>query len=189
MLRFAAPRAISKQAKRPTNAAPPLVLLAFVKPLGNYVANVYEGKATGLDGLLRPLERLMYRLCGVQPCDEMDWKVYGMAMLMFSGAGMVALYGLQRFQSLLPLNPHAFSAVDPALAFNNAASYVTNTNWQAYGGETTMSHLTNMLGMTVQNFVSAATGMAILIAMIRGFVRRNAETIGNFWVDLIRGTL
>jgi K+-transporting ATPase ATPase A chain len=119
----------------------------------------------------------------------MDWKVYGMAMLMFSGAGMVALYGLQRFQSLLPLNPHAFSAVDPALAFNNAASYVTNTNWQAYGGETTMSHLTNMLGMTVQNFVSAATGMAILIAMIRGFVRRNAETIGNFWVDLIRGTL
>ncbi len=166
-----------------------LVLLALVKPLGDYMVNVYEGATTGLVGFLRPLERLMYRLCGVQPVDEMDWKTYGMAMLMFSAAGMVALYALQRFQSLLPLNPHGFNAVDPALAFNNAASYVTNTNWQAYSGETTMSHLTNMLGMTVQNFVSAATGMAILIAMIRGFVRRNAETIGNFWVDLIRGTL
>ena len=157
-----------------------VVLLALVKPLGWYMARVYEGKPCGLDRLLGPVERAMYRLCGVRPADEMDWKRYGVAMLLFNAAGLLFLYGLQRLQSLLPLNPANLGAVAPDLAFNTAVSFVTNTNWQAYGGETTLSYLTQMLGLTVQNFVSAATGMAVLVALIRGLSRSTSTTLGKF---------
>ncbi|HWF60870.1 MAG TPA: potassium-transporting ATPase subunit KdpA [Nitrospira sp.] len=135
------------------------------------------------------MERSIYRLCGVRPTDEMDWKNYGMAMLLFSAAGFLFLYGLQRLQGLLPLNPANLGAVPPDLAFSTAASFVTNTNWQAYGGETTLSYLAQMLGLTVQNFVSAATGMAVLIALIKGLRSNTSTTIGNFWSDLVRSTL
>lgn len=165
------------------------VLLALVKPLGWYMARVYEGKPCGLDPLLGPLERAMYRLCGVRPTDEMDWKHYGVAMLFFNAAGLFFLYGLQRLQSLLPLNPANLGGVVPDLAFNTAVSFATNTNWQAYGGETTLSYLTQMLGLTVQNFVSAATGMAVLVALIRGLNRSTSTTLGSFWSDLVRSTL
>ena len=166
-----------------------VVLLALAKPLGWYMARVYEGKAFGLDRLLGPVERALYRLCGVRPAEEMDWKRYGAAMLLFNAAGLFFLYGLQRLQSLLPLNPSNLGGVAPDLAFNTAVSFMTNTNWQAYGGETTLSYLTQMLGMTVQNFVSAATGMAVLVALIRGLSRSTSTTLGNFWNDLVRSTL
>ncbi|NOS77387.1 MAG: potassium-transporting ATPase subunit KdpA [Nitrospira sp.] len=166
-----------------------VVLLALVKPLGWYMARVYEGQPCGLDRVVGPLERLIYRLCGVRQTEEMDWKTYGIAMLLFNALGLVALYALQRVQGFLPLNPAGLGAVTTDLAFNTAASFVTNTNWQAYGGETTLSYLTQMLGLTVQNFVSAATGMAVLVVLIRGLVRRSALTIGNFWADLVRSTL
>jgi len=166
-----------------------VVLLALAKPLGWYMARVYEGQPCGLDRVLGPLERLVYRLCGVRQTEEMDWKTYAGAMLLLNGAGLFALYALQRLQGIFPLNPQGFGAVAPDLAFNTAASFVTNTNWQAYGGETTLSYLTQMLGLTVQNFLSAATGMAILVALIRGLARRSAMTIGNFWTDLVRSTL
>jgi K+-transporting ATPase ATPase A chain len=158
------------------------VLLALTKPLGAYMARVYEGKPFGV-------ERLIYRLCGVRPEEEMDWKVYASALLAFSAVGFVFLYALQRLQGFLPWNPAKLGAVSPGSSFNTSTSFVTNTNWQGYGGETTMSYLTQMLGLTVQNFVSAATGMAVLVALLRGLVRRNAKTIGNFWVDLTRTTL
>jgi K+-transporting ATPase ATPase A chain len=166
-----------------------LVLLALVKPLGWYMARVYEGESFALDRLLGPVERAMYRLCKIQPADEMNWKTYSLAMLLFNAAGLVLLYGLQRLQWVLPLNPANLGAVPPDLAFNTAVSFVTNTNWQAYGGETTLSYLTQMLGLTVQNFVSAATGMAVLVALVRGLVRRSATTLGNFWTDLVRTTI
>jgi len=166
-----------------------VVLLALAKPLGWYMARVYEGQPIWLDRLLGPVERAIYRLCGVREKEEMGWKSYGMAVLWFSAAGFFFLYTLQRLQGLLPLNPPGFGAVSADLAFNTAASFITNTNWQAYGGETTMSYLTQMIGLTVQNFVSAAAGMAVLVALIRGLARKSAETIGNFWVDLIRTTL
>ena len=166
-----------------------VVLLALVKPLGWYMARVYEGQPCGLDRVVGPLERLVYRLCGVRQTEEMDWKTYGIAMLLFNAMGMVSLYGLQRFQGFLPLNPAGVGTVTSDLAFNTAVSFATNTNWQAYGGETTLSYLTQMLGLTVQNFVSAATGMAILVALIRGLARQCAMIIGNFWTDLVRGTL
>jgi K+-transporting ATPase ATPase A chain len=166
-----------------------VILLALAKPLGAYMARVYEGKPFGLDRVLGPVERLIYRLTGVRPEEEMDWKVYAFSMLLFSAVGVLFLYALQRLQGFLPWNPAALGAVTPDSSFNTAASFVTNTNWQGYGGETTMSYLTQMLGLTVQNFVSAATGMAVLVAFIRGLVRRNAKTIGNFWVDLTRTTL
>jgi K+-transporting ATPase ATPase A chain len=165
------------------------VLAALVKPLGWYMARVYEGQPCGLDRVLGPVERGLYRLSGVRSHDEMDWKTYGIAMLFFNGIGLLVLYALERLQAFLPLNPAAMGAVPPDLAFNTAASFASNTNWQAYGGETTLTYLTQMLGLTVQNFVSAATGMAILVALIRGLVRRNSRTIGNFWSDLIRSTL
>ncbi|WP_447600674.1 potassium-transporting ATPase subunit KdpA [Nitrospira sp. Nam80] len=165
------------------------VLMALVKPLGWYMARVYEGKPCGLDLVLGPCERALYRFSGIRSQDEMDWKAYGTAMLLFNGLGLAALYTLQRVQSFLPLNPAGLSAVGPDLAFNTAVSFATNTNWQAYGGETTLSYLTQMIGLTVQNFLSAATGMAVLIALIRGLARRNAGTIGNFWVDLTRTVL
>jgi K+-transporting ATPase ATPase A chain len=166
-----------------------VVLLALAKPLGVYMARVYEGKRIALDRLLGWLERLVYRLCGVRPAEEMGWKPYAVAMLLFNFLGLLAVYLLQRVQGGLPLNPQALGAVSPDSSFNTAVSFATNTNWQGYGGETTMSYLTQMLGLTVQNFVSAASGMATLAAFIRGFARRSAETIGNFWVDLTRTTL
>ncbi|HJU05100.1 MAG TPA: potassium-transporting ATPase subunit KdpA [Nitrospiraceae bacterium] len=165
------------------------VLFALVKPLGWYMARVYEGKPCGLDRVLGKIEQLLYRVSGVRPHEEMDWKTYAVAMLLFNAVGLFVLYGLQRLQGVLPLNPQSFGAVAPDLAFNTAISFTTNTNWQAYGGESTLSYLTQMSGLTVQNFLSAATGMAILIAFIRGLTRRSAATIGNFWVDLIRTTL
>ena len=166
-----------------------MVLVALAKPLGWYMARVYEGQSTGLDRFLGPVERGIYRFCGIRAYEEMGWITYGMAMVLFSVAGVVFLYALQRLQGYLPLNPAGFGAVSPDLSFNTAASFVTNTNWQAYGGETTMSYLTQMIGLTVQNFVSAATGMAVLVALIRGLAKKSAETIGNFWVDLVRTTL
>ncbi|HSE57720.1 MAG TPA: potassium-transporting ATPase subunit KdpA, partial [Nitrospiraceae bacterium] len=166
-----------------------VVLLALVKPLGWYMARVYECKPCGLDRVLGPVERGLYRFCGIHPVDEMNWKMYSIAMLLFNAAGLLFLYGLQRLQHLLPHNPAGLGVISPDLAFNTAASFATNTNWQAYGGETTLSYLTQMLGLTVQNFVSAATGMAILVALTRGLARRSAMTIGNFWQDLVRSTL
>jgi K+-transporting ATPase ATPase A chain len=166
-----------------------LVLLALVKPLGWYMARVYGGKCIGLDRLLGPLERLTYRLAGVRPEHEMRWAAYALAMLLFNFAGLLVVYALQRWQGVLPLNPQHLPAVAPDSAFNTAVSFATNTNWQGYSGETTMSYLVQMLGLTVQNFLSAATGMAIVVALIRGMVRRSVQTVGNFWVDLVRTTL
>jgi K+-transporting ATPase ATPase A chain len=165
------------------------VLVALVKPLGWYMARVYEGKPCGLDRLFGPLERFLYRIAGVRPDQEMSWKRYAVAMLAFNLLGLVAVYGLQRFQQGLPLNPQSLPEVPPELAFNTGVSFATNTNWQSYGGETTLSYLTQMLGLTVQNFVSAAAGMAVLVALIRGLARRSGTTVGNFWVDLTRSTL
>ena len=166
-----------------------VVLTALAKPLGAYMARVYEGRPFGLDKALGWLERLVYRLCGVDARVEMGWKLYALAMLLFNLAGLLLVYLLQRAQGALPLNPQGFGAVSPDSSFNTAVSFASNTNWQGYGGESTMSYLTQMLGLTVQNFVSAATGMAVLVALIRGFARRSASTIGNFWVDLTRTTL
>ncbi|MCO6455385.1 MAG: potassium-transporting ATPase subunit KdpA [Pirellulaceae bacterium] len=165
------------------------VLLACVKPLGSYMAKVYSGSAPLLEGVVGPLERLLYRLCGVDKSAEMTWRQYALAVLAFSLASFIAVYAWQRTQGWLPLNPQALPAVSPDSAFNTAVSFTTNTNWQGYGGETTMSYLTQMLALTVQNFVSAAAGMAVLMALIRGFTRHTSHTIGNFWVDLLRGTL
>jgi K+-transporting ATPase ATPase A chain len=165
------------------------VLIALVRPLGAYMARVYAGKPIMLNRVLGPVERAFYRLLGTSPGEEMDWKTYTLALLLFSVAGFAMLYGLLRLQGILPLNPNHVGAVPSVLAFNTAISFVTNTNWQNYGGETTMSHLTQMLGLTVQNFASAASGMAVAMALIRGFARHSAQTIGNFWVDLTRGIL
>ncbi len=165
------------------------LLVLLVRPLGNYMAKVYQGERTFLSPLLAPLERVIYRLAGVSLQDEMGWKTYTVALLVFSLVGFVFLYLLQRLQGFLPLNPMGMGAVSPDSSLNTAVSFVTNTNWQGYGGETTMSYLTQMLGLTVQNFVSAAAGMAILAAFIRGFARHSASTVGSFWVDLTRSTL
>jgi len=166
-----------------------VVLIALAKPLGSYMAVVYESKSFGLDRVLGPFERLIYRLCGVRSSEEMNWKTYALAMLLFNFAGLLVVYALQRLQHLLPLNPQGFGAVTPDSSFNTAISFASNTNWQGYGGETTMSYLTQMLALTVQNFVSAAAGMATLVALIRGLARKSTQTIGNFWVDLVRSTL
>jgi K+-transporting ATPase ATPase A chain len=165
------------------------VLVLLAKPLGTYMAAVLEGRRTFLSPVLRPLEVLVYRLSGVDEKRETDWKRYVTGVLLFSLAGFVVLYLLQRLQAMLPLNPQGMPAVSPDSSFNTAVSFVTNTNWQGYGGEATMSYLTQMLGLGVQNFVSAATGIAVLAAVIRGFLRRQAAEIGNFWVDLTRSTL
>jgi K+-transporting ATPase ATPase A chain len=166
-----------------------VVLLALAKPLGGYMARVYEGRRIALERVLGWLERLIYRAGGIRAGEETGWKTYAAAMLMFNLLGLLAVYLIQRLQAGLPLNPQAMSAVSPDSSFNTAVSFATNTNWQGYGGESTMSYLTQMLALTVQNFVSAASGMATLIAIIRGFARRSAETIGNFWVDLTRTAL
>ena len=164
------------------------VLLALAKPLGWYMARVYEGKLPVLVRWLAPVENIFYRLCGVDSRQEMRWTQYALAAMWFSLLGVLVVYGLQRLQDLLPLNPQALGAVTPDSSFNTAISFVTNTNWQGYGGETTMSYLTQMLGLAAQNFFSAATGMAVVIALIRGFARHTTETIGNFWVDMTRST-
>src|SRR3954464_14717216 len=164
-----------------------VVLIALAKPLGAWMARVYEGKSLfGLDRILGPVERLIYRLCGVRPEEEMDWKGYAFALLLFSVVSLIVLYLQQRVQQWLPLNPAKLGAVTPDSSFNTAASFTTNTNWQGYGGESPMSYLTQMAGLAVHNFGSAAAGMAVLVAFIRGLTRRSSKTIGNFWVDLVR---
>jgi len=166
-----------------------VLIFALTKPLGAYMARVFQDEKTWLSPLLSPLERAIYRLSGVDPSAEQRWTGYAAAALLFNLAGMVLLYALQRLQGFLPFNPQGFGPVAPDLAFNTAASFTTNTNWQAYAGESTMSYLTQMAGLTVQNFVSAATGIAVAVAFIRGLARRSADAIGNFWVDLVRATL
>ena len=159
-----------------------LVLLALVKPLGAYMARIYQGQPA-------VFENRLYLWCGVDAKQDMRWTQYALAVLVFNFLGLVVVYALQRCQVFLPLNPQNLSAISPDSAFNTAISFVTNTNWQGYSGETTMSYLTQMLGLTVQNFLSAATGMSVLVALVRGFIRRNSDGIGNFWVDMTRSTL
>ena len=164
-------------------------LLALAKPLGVYMARVYQDESVGLNRWFAGVEKLFYRLSGVKADQEMRWTQYALAMLVFNLLGLLVVYALQRFQDILPFNPQALSAVTPDSSFNTAVSFASNTNWQGYSGEATMSYLTQMLGLTVQNFLSAASGMAVLVALIRGFARRNTGTIGNFWVDMTRSTL
>jgi K+-transporting ATPase ATPase A chain len=165
------------------------VLTLLVRPLGAYMARVYEGRRIVLDRALGPLERLIYRLCGAQPGQEMTWKTYARAMLAVNCLGILTVFALARLQAHLPLNPTHRQGLPADLAFNMAVSFATNTNWQSYSGEACLSYLTQMLGLAVQNFLSAASGMAVLAALVRGLARNTAETIGNFWVDLVRGTL
>ncbi len=165
------------------------LVLAVTKPLGVFMARVFKGERTFLYPLLRPVERLIYRLTGVDETREMRWTEYSAAMLLFSAVSMLALYLLQRLQAVLPFNPQKLANIEPGSAFNTAASFTTNTNWQSYVPETTMSYLTQMAGLTVQNFVSAAVGIALAIAFIRGIAQREKDTLGNFWVDLTRATL
>jgi K+-transporting ATPase ATPase A chain len=166
-----------------------LVILAVTKPLGVFMARVFNRERTFLDPVMRPVERLLYRVTTVDENHEMRWTEYAMSMLLFSGVTMLVLYGIERLQQLLPLNPQKFGALATDLAFNTAASFTTNTNWQNYAGETTMSYLTQMAGLAYHNFASAAVGIALAIAFIRGVARREKETIGNFWVDITRTTL
>jgi len=163
-----------------------LVLFALAWPLGLYMARVYEGRPVFWDRVARPVERLVYRLCGISPETEMDWKGYALAVMVVNALGMLAVYGLERLQGLLPLNPLGLGGVPTGVALNTAISFASNTNWQAYAGESTMSFATQMLGLTVQNFLSAATGLAVLAALIRGLSRREARHLGNFWVDCTR---
>jgi potassium-transporting ATPase potassium-binding subunit len=165
------------------------VLLAFVKPLGWYMARVYQNESVGLNRWCAGFERWLYKISGVDADEDMRWQDYAIALLCFNAVGFVVVFGLQLLQEYLPLNPEQLPAVSVDLAINTAVSFVTNTNWQSYGGETTLSYLTQMLGLTVQNFVSAATGMAVLVALIRGFIRHNQTSIGNFWVDMTRSVL
>jgi K+-transporting ATPase ATPase A chain len=165
------------------------VIFALTKPLGVFMARVFNREGTFLDPIARPVERLLYRLTGVDENHEMRWTEYAVAMLMFSGVSMLALYLIERVQQWLPWNPQKFGAVAQDLAFNTAASFTTNTNWQNYAGEATMSYLTQMAGLAYHNFVSAAVGIALAIAFVRGIARREKETIGNFWVDMTRSTL
>jgi len=165
-----------------------VVLLLLTRPLGAYMARVYRGRVA-LERGLGWLERLIYRAGGVRAGDEMGWKTYALAMLAFNIVGLFAVYLIQRLQGVLPLNPQGMAAISPDSSFNTAVSFATNTDWQGYGGESTMSYLTQMLALTVQNFMSAASGMATMVALIRGFARHSAETIGNFWVDMTRSTL
>jgi K+-transporting ATPase ATPase A chain len=165
------------------------VVLLCVKPLGLYMANVLEGRPIWPLRVGAPLERWIYRLCGIDPVAEMGWKQYALALLVFNTLGALVVYALQRLQLWLPLNPQHFANVSPDSAFNTAVSFVTNTNWQGYSGESTMSYLSQMAGLAVQNFLSAATGIVVAIALIRGFARHGAKAIGNFWVDMTRSTL
>ncbi|UTH74503.1 potassium-transporting ATPase subunit KdpA [Chromobacterium sp. IIBBL 290-4] len=166
-----------------------VVLIALAWPLGAYMTRIVQGENVGLVRLFAPLERGFYRLAGIKQDEEMGWRGYTVALILFNVLGALAVYALQRLQGSLPFNPQAMTAVSPDSSFNTAISFITNTNWQGYGGETTMSYLTQMLGLTVQNFVSAATGAAVVIALIRGFARHSSGKIGNFWVDVTRVTL
>lgn len=166
-----------------------VALLALAVPLGRYMAKVYSGETVFLSRLARPLEKGLYRGCRIDPEEEMTWKTYTAGLLIFNLTGCLVLYLIQRFQEFLPFNPHGFAAVPPDLAFNTAVSFVTNTNWQAYSGETTISFFTQALGLIVQNFTSAASGMAVLIALIRGLKRTASSTIGNVWADLTRSII
>src|ERR1700676_3913532 len=161
------------------------ILIALARPLGGYMTAVFEGRVT----FLRPLERLFYALCGTRETEEQHWLTYGFGMLLFHAVGFASLYALMRLQKLLPFNPMDQDAVGPDLAFNTAVSFDTNTNWQSYVPETTMSYLSQMAGLTVHNFVSAAAGIVMAVALIRGFARRSAKTLGNFWVDITRCVL
>ncbi|MCL5256522.1 MAG: potassium-transporting ATPase subunit KdpA [Chloroflexi bacterium] len=165
------------------------LLLLITKPLGLYMTKVFSGEAVFLSPVLRPVERVIYRVIGVDPESEQRWTSYTAGVLMFSLAGVILLYLLMRLQQFLPFNPQGFGAVSPDLAFNTATSFVSNTNWQSYAGESTMSYLMDMAGFTVQNFLSAATGLSVAIALIRGLARRSSSMVGNFWVDLVRSTL
>jgi potassium-transporting ATPase potassium-binding subunit len=165
------------------------VVLALVKPLGSYMARVFEGRPFGLDRALGPVERFIYRIAGIDPKREMGWKKYALSMLAFNLVGLLILYLLQRVQGIFPSGPSGLGAIRPDLAFNTAVSFVTNTNWQAYAGESTMKYVTQMIGLGVQNFVSAATGMAVAIALIRGFARKTTNNLGNFWSDMVRSVV
>lgn len=165
------------------------IVVLLAKPLGGYMYRVFSGERTFLSSILAPLERGLYRISGTSEREEQHWTSYAAALLFFNLAGFLVLYLLQRLQGGLPYNPAGMTAVEPGLAFNTAASFMTNTNWQNYGGESTMSYLVQMAGLTVQNFLSAATGIAIAVALIRGFARASGRSIGNFWVDMTRGTL
>jgi potassium-transporting ATPase potassium-binding subunit len=165
-----------------------VVLLALAKPLGLYMADVYEGRGRAIR-IGAVAEHLVYRVCSVDPAKEMRWTEYAIAMLLFNLVGGLVVYGVQRLQAFLPLNPQGLGAVTPDSSFNTAVSFMTNTNWQGYGGESTMSYLTQMAALTVQNFLSAATGMAVLVALIRGFARQKTDSVGNFWVDMTRSTV
>ncbi len=165
------------------------LVVAVTRPLGGFMTRVFTGERTLLSPILGPIERALYRLAGVDERTEQHWVTYAVSMLLFSAAGMLLLYALQRLQAVLPLNPLGMAAVPADLAFNTAASFTTNTNWQNYGGETIMGHLVQMAGLTFHNYVSAATGIALAVALVRGFARASARTVGNFWVDLTRCTL
>src|SRR5271169_4229262 len=166
-----------------------VIVILITRPFGGYMTRVFAGERTFLSPVLRPVERAVYWCCGVDEKEEQHWLTYAVAMLFFSVVGFLTLYALQRLQWYLPFNPAGQAAVEPTLAFNTSVSFVTNTNWQSYTPETTMSYLVQMAGLTVHNFVSAATGIALAVAFIRGFARRSAQTVGNFWVDLTRCTL
>ena len=166
-----------------------IILLATIRPVGAYLARVLEGEHTWLDPVLRPCERIIYKLCGINAEKEMNWRQYTYALLGFSAVTMVFTYAIERLQQFLPLNPQHFGAVGPDLAFNTAASFTTNTNWQFYSGESTMSYFTQMMGLATHNFWSAASGIVVAIALIRGIKRTNSATIGNFWVDMTRTLL
>ncbi|PRC91180.1 potassium-transporting ATPase subunit KdpA [Solimicrobium silvestre] len=166
-----------------------IVLMLCAVPLGGYIARIMSGEGNAVTRLIGPIERFIYRICGVDHNTEMGWKSYAFAVILFNLLGVLAVYALQRLQGFLPLNPQAMAAISPDSSFNTAISFVTNTNWQGYTGEAAMSYLTQMLGLAVQNFFSAATGLAVVIAMIRGFARHSMQTIGNFWVDITRSVL
>src|SRR5215831_18025277 len=165
------------------------LIFLVTKPLGVYMARVFNRERTFLDPVLRPVERLLYRLTFVDENHEMRWTEYSVAMLLFSVVPMLLLYLIERLQPFLPLNPQKFAAITPDLAFNTAASFTTNTNWQNYAGEVVMSYFTQMAGLAYHNFTSAAVGIALAIAFIRGITRRQMQTIGNFWVDMVRASL
>src|SRR3984893_163595 len=165
------------------------LLLACVKPLGLYMAAVFEGRPVWPQHALGGCERGLYRLCGIDPAAEMSWKQYALGSLLFNALGALALYALQRGQAWLPLNPQKFPGLSPDSSFNTAVSFITNTNWQGYSGESAMSYLTQMAGLSVQNFLSAASGIVVAIALIRGLGRHSCATIGNLWVDVTRAVL
>src|SRR5437667_12583990 len=166
-----------------------VIVILITRPLGGYMTRVFAGERTFLSPVLRPVERAIYWCCGVDEKEEQHWLTYAVAVLFFSVVGFLSLYALQRLQWYLPFKQQEQTGVEPSSAFNTSVSFVTNTNWQSYAPETTMSYLVQMAGLTVHNFVSAATGIAMALALIRGFTRREAKTIGNFWVDLTRTTL